>query len=228
MANEAILYIVAGPIGNLEDLTFRAKRILEEVDLILAEHPRHLQRLLSSYQIRTPLFSYHQHSSPAQREKIAGLLKAGKKLALMTDAGTPGLADPGNELIAELWGKVEGLKIVPLPGASALTTAASVSGFRMDKFLFLGFLPKKKKQFWLKKIISSSFPVILYESPYRLLKTLNQLIDLQPDLEIFIGRELTKKFETLYRGQITEVVSQLEKGKIKGELVIIVNRHGKK
>jgi len=225
---EAILYIVAGPIGNLEDFTFRAKRILGEVDFILAEHPRHLQRLLSFYQIRVPLLSYHQHSSSSQREKIADLLKAGKKLALMTDAGTPGLADPGNELIDELWRKVEDLKIIPLPGASALTTAASVCGFRMNKFLFLGFLPKKKKQFWLERLVSSPFPVIFYESPYRLSKTLDQLMALQPDLEIFIGRELTKKFETLYRGQITKVVSQLKNSKIKGELVIIVNHYGKK
>lgn len=226
---KAILYIVAGPIGNLEDLTFRAKRILEEVDFILAEHPRYLQRLLSFYKIKTPVLPYHQHSSPWQKNKIVNLLKEEKSLALMTDAGTPGIADPGNELIQEIRKKIEGVKIIAIPGPSAAITAASLCGFRMDRFFFLGFLPKKKKRnAWLKEIVNYSCPVILYESPYRLLKTLDQLANLNQDLEIFIGRELTKKFETTYRGKIREVISQLQEGKIKGEFVIIVDHHGKK
>jgi 16S rRNA (cytidine1402-2'-O)-methyltransferase len=226
--SEGTLYLIAGPIGNLEDFTFRAKRILEEVDFVLAEHPRHLQRLLSFYQLKTPLLSYHQHTSASQKEKIADLLKEGKNLALMTDAGTPGLADPGNELISELKEKIPSLKIIPLPGASALTTAISCCGFKMGKFLFLGFLPKKKRKVFLEKIAFFSWPVVFYESPYRLLKTLEEIFQLKPNLEIFIGRELTKKFETLYRGKIEAVVSSLKKGKIKGELVVIVNHDGKK
>ena len=225
----SILYVIAGPIGNLEDLSFRAKRILTEVDLILAEHPLHLQRLLSFYQIKTPTLSYHQHSSFFQKKHIIDLLKRGKKIALMTDAGTPGLSDPGNELIQVLVENIKDLKIIPVPGPSALTAAVSICGFRMDKFFFLGFLPqKKKRRTWLKRIISFSYPVVFYESPYRLLKTLNQLAELEQDLKIFVGRELTKKFETIYRGNIKEVISQLEKNKLKGEFVIIVDHHGKK
>jgi|AntAceMinimDraft_18_1070375.scaffolds.fasta_scaffold00766_3 16S rRNA (cytidine1402-2'-O)-methyltransferase len=226
---KATLYIIAGPIGNLEDLTFRAKRILEEVDFILAEHPRYLQRLLSFYKIKTSVLSYHQHSSPWQRHRIVNLLQEGKELALMTDAGTPGIADPGNELIQEVRASVESIKIIALPGPSALTTAASLCGFRMDKFFFLGFLPKKKKRnAWLREIANYSYPVIFYESPYRLLKTLDQLADLNQDLEIFVGRELTKKFETTYQGNIRKVISKLQEGRIKGEFVVILNHHGKR
>ena len=222
----AIFYIIAGPIGNLEDLGFRAKRILAEVDFVLAEHPHHLQRLLSFYHLKVPVLSYHQHSSFRQKKHIIRLLREGKKGALMTDAGTPGLADPGNELIESLVENIKDIKIIPIPGPSALTTAVSVCGFRMDKFLFLGFLPpKKKRSVLLQKIIDSPYPVVFYESPYRLLKTLDQLAELDKGLELFVGRELTKKFETIYRGEIEEVVSRLKKDKIKGEFVIIVNHH---
>ena len=224
---EAILYIVAGPIGNLEDFTFRAKNILSQVDLILAEHPRYLQRLLSFYNIKTSVLSFHQHSSLSQKQKILRFLKEGKTLALLSDAGTPGIADPGNGLIQFIYQELPDLKVVPVPGPSALTAAASVSGFPMDRFLFLGFLPRKRKRNALLNLVAHfDYPVIFYESPYRIQKTLSQLLDIDSNLEIFVGRELTKKFETLYRGKITEILKKLEKT-AKGEFVIIVNHHGK-
>ena len=221
MAN---LYIVATPIGNLEDISLRALKILREVDLILCEDTRITKKLLDRYQIKKPLLSYHHHSKLQKVDYIISLLKKGKNLALVSDAGTPGVSDPGNKLVErviELLG--DKAKIVPIPGPSALTCAASVSGFPMDRFLFLGFLPKKKKRKKiLKKIINSQYPVIFYESPYRVVKTLKELAELKKNLEVVVCKELTKKFETIYRGRIEKVIKEAEKSQIKGEFVIIV------
>jgi 16S rRNA (cytidine1402-2'-O)-methyltransferase len=227
MAN---LYIVATPIGNLEDISLRALRILKEVDLILCEDTRVTKKLLDRYQIQKPLLSYHQHSKLQKIDYIISLLKEGKNLALVSDSGTPGVSDPGNKLVEKV---VESLsdkvKIVPIPGPSALTCAASVSGFPMDKFLFLGFLPKKKKRKEiLKEILDSKYPIIFYESPYRILKTLKELnlearaYNLEP--EVVVCRELTKKFETIYRGKLKKVIEEIEKGVIKGEFVVIFRK----
>jgi 16S rRNA (cytidine1402-2'-O)-methyltransferase len=227
MAN---LYIVATPIGNLEDISLRALRILKEVDLILCEDTRVTKKLLDRYQIKKPLLSYHQHSKLQKIDYIISLLKEGKNLALVSDSGTPGVSDPGNKLVNEVvkW-LSDRVKIIPIPGPSALTCAASVSGFPMDKFLFLGFLPKKKKRKEvLKEILESKYPVIFYESPYRILKTLKELnleaktYKLEPKL--VVCRELTKKFETIYRGKIEEVIKKIESGPIKGEFVIVVGK----
>ena len=220
----AILYIVATPIGNLEDITFRALRILKEVDLIICEDTRITKKLLDRYQIKKPLLSYHQHSKIQKVDYIISLLKEGKNLALVSDSGTPGVSDPGNKLVEKV---VECLndqvKIVPIPGPSAITCAASISGFAMDKFLFLGFLPKKKRRKEiLEKIVKSEYPVIFYESPYRLLKTLRELSDLEKNLEIVVCKELTKKFEEVFRGKIEKVIEKMKENKIKGEFVIIV------
>ena len=221
-----IFYIVATPIGNLEDLSFRALRILNEVDLILCEDTRVTKRLLDRYQIKKPLLSYHQHSKLQKVDYIISLLKEEKNLALVSDSGTPGVSDPGNKLVEEIINRLgERVKIVPIPGPSALTCAASVSGFSMDKFLFLGFLPKKRKRKEvLKEIVESKYPVIFYESPYRIVKTLRELESINDELKVVVCRELTKKFETIYRGKINEVIEKIEKNPIKGEFVVIVRR----
>ncbi|MDI6591768.1 MAG: 16S rRNA (cytidine(1402)-2'-O)-methyltransferase [Patescibacteria group bacterium] len=222
------LYVVSTPIGNLEDITERALRILSEVDLILCEDTRVTKKLLAHYQIKTPTLSYHQHSKLKKIDYILKLLKKGKNLALVSDAGTPGISDPGNKLIQEvIRGLGEQVKVVPVPGPSAVTCVASISGFPMDKFIFLGFSPtKRKRKKFFEEIINSKYPVIFYESPYRILKTLNELklktksYKLNP--ELVVCRELTKKFETIYRGRIEEVIKEIEKDEIKGEFVVIV------
>jgi 16S rRNA (cytidine1402-2'-O)-methyltransferase len=175
--------------------------------------------------------SYHQHSKLQKIDYIISLLKEGKNLALVSDSGTPGVSDPGNKLIEEVINKLgEKVKIIPIPGPSALTCAASVSGFPMDRFLFFGFLPKKKKRKEiLKEIVKSKYPVIFYESPYRILKTLRELKGIMSSEQraaknIVVARELTKKFETIYRGKIDEVIEKIEKSPLKGEFVVIVGK----
>lgn len=227
----AILYIVATPIGNLEDITKRALRILSEVDLILCEDTRITKKLLDYYQIKTPTLSYHQHSKLQKIDYIINFLKKGKNVALVSDAGTPGVSDPGNKLvelaIRELRDK---MKIISIPGPSALTAAVSLSGLPIDRFLFLGFLPtKKKRKKIFEEIINSSHPVIFYESPYRIIKTLQELNFLYTKYNIrntkfVVCRELTKKFETIYRGTIEEVLEQIKKDAIKGEFVVIIEK----
>ncbi|MCD6471443.1 16S rRNA (cytidine(1402)-2'-O)-methyltransferase [bacterium] len=224
-----MLYIVSTPIGNLNDISQRAIKVLKEVDLILCEDTRRTKKLLNFYKIKTPTLSYHQHSKLKKIKKIFDLLKQGKNLALVSDAGTPGISDPGNELIAQLLEKNKKIKISPIPGPSAIITALSVSGFETNKFLFLGFLPKKKKR---KKIISeiinSPYPVVFYESPYRLLKTLNELksAGIGESQKLVVCRELTKKFETIYRGRISEVIELLKNNKdnLKGEFTIVIDK----
>lgn len=225
----AFLYIVATPIGNLEDLSFRALRILKEVDLILSEDTRKTKILLDHYNFKTPVLSYHQHSKFQKIDYIANLLKEGKSLALVSDAGTPGISDPGGQLINFLNNQflnfkndnIEELKIVPIPGPSAVTALASISGFSMDKFIFMGFPPKKRKRKkFFEEIIKSKYPVIFYESPHRIIKTLDEIKLLARDREIVISRELTKKFETIYRGKIEEILKEIKINKIKGEFTI--------
>lgn len=225
-----ILYIVATPIGNLEDISQRALRALTEVDLILCEDTRITKKLLDHYRIKTSTLSYHQHSKIQKIEQVIDFLKEGKNLALVSDAGTPGISDPGNLLIKEATKKLgTEVKIVPIPGSSAITSAASISGFPMDRFLFLGFPPtKKKRKKFFEEIINSKYPVIFYESPHRIIKTLKEL-ELEartcnPEPKILVCRELTKKFETIYRGTIEEVIKQIEKDIIKGEFVVIFGR----
>ncbi|PIP23173.1 MAG: 16S rRNA (cytidine(1402)-2'-O)-methyltransferase [Candidatus Nealsonbacteria bacterium CG_4_10_14_0_2_um_filter_38_17] len=239
------LYIVATPIGNLEDIPKRAFRILSEVDLILCEDTRVTQRLLDRYEIKTKTLSYHQHSEIKKLDYIISLLKEGKSLALVSDAGTPGISDPGNKLINLAIQQCDNLTIIPIPGPSALTAAASISGLSMDRFLFLGFPPiKKKRKKFFEEIINSKYPVVLYESPYRIKKTLEQinetikqynniktlryrsgtLFPSEITIQVVVCRELTKKFETIYRGTIEEILLQLSKEEIKGEFVIVLER----
>jgi len=222
----SILYIVATPIGNLEDISLRALRILKEVDLILCEDTRRTQKLLNYYQIKKKTLSYHQHSKLKRTKEIIDLLKKGKNLALVSDSGTPGVSDPGGKLIEKIVQILgDSIKVVPIPGPCAITCAASISGFFMDKFLFLGFPPKKKKRKkFFEEILNSKYPVIFYESPYRILKTLNELKAKNPDLEVVVAREMTKKFETIYRGKIDKVIEKIKNDKTKGEFVIIIKK----
>jgi len=220
------LYIVSTPIGNLKDISLRALEILKEVDLILCEDTRTTKKLLNHYEIKTLTLSYHQHSELKKVEDIIQLLSEGKNLVLVSDAGTPGISDPGNKLIELAIRKLgNNVKIVPVPGASAVTVAASVAGFPMDKFVFLGFPPvKKKRRKFFEEVVGSKYPVIFYESPHRIIKSLTELDVINNQLLIVVCRELTKKFETIYRGTIEEVLEKLRKEKIRGEFVVTVEK----
>ncbi len=218
-----VLYIVATPIGNLDDITLRARKILKEVDLILAEDTRVTKKLLIHYDIDIPIVSYHQHSSDDKKLEILARLTQGENIALVSDAGTPGISDPGNELIDFLLEREPSIKIVPIPGASAITTALSTCGFRADKFIFLGFLPKKKKNKLYEWLKTSKMTFAFYESPHRLLKTLGELKErFGGERRIFIARELTKLHETLYRGTIKEVLEKISAKAVRGEIVVVV------
>ena len=219
--NKGKLYIVATPIGNLSDLTFRAKGILESVDLIACEDTRHSGILLKHYKIDKPRLSFHSHSGVTKVIKILAHLKKGDDVALISDAGTPGISDPGYVLIqTALDNEIE---VIPIPGASAVITALCASGLPTDKFLYLGFLPTKKgRQTLFKKIADSEYTVVFYESPHRLKKTLMQLKDfLKKDAKISVAKELTKIYENYYRGSIGDVIKQLP-DKPKGEYVVMI------
>jgi len=224
------LYIVATPIGNLEDITLRATRILKEVDIILAEDTRVTKKLLSSPKLKSQnsnfkLISYHQHSSGAKKLRILSELINGKNFALVSDAGTPGISDPGNELIDFLLENEPNIKIIPIPGPSAVTVALSICGFDASRFTFLGFLPKKKLAKSLNLISESKFTTVFFESPKRVLKTLEKLkIHIGSERRVFVGRELTKIHETAYRGQLKSVLNQLKSANLKGEVVVIVEK----
>ncbi|MFA6553551.1 MAG: 16S rRNA (cytidine(1402)-2'-O)-methyltransferase [Patescibacteria group bacterium] len=219
------LYVVATPIGNLEDITQRALRILAEVDFIVCEDTRHSLEMLNYFKIKKSLISYHQHSQVQKVDHIIDLLKQGKNIAMVSDAGTPGLSDPGGVLIEavleELGKEVE---IIPIPGPTALTAIISVAGVPTDRFLFLGFLPHKKgRQTLFQEIKDSERTVIFYESTHRIIKALTSLAEvLEPERRIVVGRELTKKFETIYRGTAQEVLKLLETGETRGEFVVVV------
>lgn len=218
-----ILFVVATPIGNLEDVTLRALRILKEVDLVACEDTRITKRLLDHYQIETQTISYHQHSKVGKIDFLVDKLKEGKNIAIVSDAGTPGISDPGGLLVQAATN--EGIKIESVPGPSAVATALSMSGLPADRFLFLGFLPHKKgRQTLLKEIASSKQTVILYESVHRILKLLKEFEEIKLEREIVVARELTKKFETVYRGLPTEVYRQLLNDEVKGEFVVIVSK----
>lgn len=217
------IFIVATPIGNLEDISFRAIRILKESDIIYAEDTRVTSKLLDHYEIKNQVKSYHQHSILAKREEILQNLISGKSISLVTDAGTPGISDPGNELIDFILTVLPPDTVVPIPGASSLTAALSVSGFNVNKFVFLGFMPKKKRTKLFNWIKDGGLSFAFLESPYRLLKTLKDLeSQFLGTTRVMVARELTKLHETLYRGSLEEVVGILENEKIKGEVVVIV------
>lgn len=216
------LYVVATPIGNLEDLTFRAKRILSEVSLIAAEDTRQSKILLNHYEIKTPLTSYHKFNIMSKAEYLLGKLELGADLALITDSGTPCISDPGYELVREA--AKRGIVVVPIPGASAVITALSAAGLPTDRFAFEGFLPKRpgKKRKLLEALKNEERTIIIYESPFRLLKTLQEIVDSMGDRRVAVCRELTKKFEEIKRGKVSEVLAHFQAKAIKGEIVIVV------
>jgi len=217
------LYIVATPIGNLEDITLRALQTLKDVDFILCEDTRVSKNLLNHYNIAKPLISYHQHSDMKKVSEIIGLIEVGKNLALITDAGTPGISDPGNLLIRDLINKNNKIEIIPIPGPSAVISALSISGFPTDKYIFMGFPPhKNKRQKYFKEVAEAKYTVVFYESSHRILKCLNELKEfLKPESKIIVCREVTKKFETIYRGTIDQILQMniMEKG----EFVVVVS-----
>ncbi|MBT6691189.1 16S rRNA (cytidine(1402)-2'-O)-methyltransferase [Candidatus Parcubacteria bacterium] len=219
------IYFVATPIGNLEDLTFRALRILQEVDVVLAEDKRVSRKLFDHYDIKTNLLVWHQHSKDKDWQRVKDLLLQDKDIALITDAGTPGFSDPGGKLIELVKNELPDVKISPIPGASALGAMVSIAGIALDKFSFLGFLPHKKgRQTLITKIKEAKQPMIFFESVHRILKALDQLSDC--DKQLIVGRELTKKFETIYRGTAQEILDTLNNDpqQVKGEFVVIVNK----
>lgn len=222
--NNGQLSIVATPIGNLDDITARALETLKAVDLVLCEDTRETKKLLDHYGIKTPTLSYHHHSGVAKIREIIDLLGEGKHLALVTDAGTPGICDPGNYLVRQLTISNEQLiKITPIPGPSAVIAALSISGFLTDRFLFLGFPPHKKgRQTFFKDVGESEHTTVFYESNHRIGKCLSELSAvLSPNQQLCVCRELTKKFESIYRGTIGQIIEQ--KIPEKGEFVIVIS-----
>lgn len=222
-----MLYIVATPIGNLEDITLRAINVLSNSDLILAEDTRVTKVLLERYNIKKEVLSYHQHSDFKKIDHIIKFLKEGKNLVLVTDAGTPGISDPGSYLISEALKAIPDLKIVPIPGPNAAITALSISGFPTDEFVFLGFPPHKKgRQTFFKNISEIKSTIVFYESKHRILKALENLEKLSEigDREMMIARELTKQFETIYRGTLAEIKPRLTDKNLLGEFVIVIDR----
>lgn len=225
------LYIVATPIGNLSDITLRAIETLKQVDLILCEDTRVSKTLLDRYDISTKVSSYHQHSGTGKIDSLLEKLKTGIDLALITDAGTPGISDPGNLLIAEVLKKIgDDCEIIPIPGPSAVISALSISGLPTDKFLFLGFIPHKKgRETLFKRIASSPETIVFYESTHRIMKTMQSLSELlDNERRVAVCRELTKKFETIYRGNINQVLEKIKNDTTKGEFVVIVDGHKSK
>ena len=219
---EGKLYIVPTPIGNLEDITIRALRILKEVDLVLAEDTRQTVKLFQHYQIQKPLQSYHQHNEHKVFQNLVSELKSGKQIALVSDAGTPGISDPGFLIIREC--VKEGIAVDCLPGATAFVPALVKSGLPCDSFCFEGFLPEKKgRQTMLKKLTEEERTVVFYESPHRILKTIAQLIEFfGADRQASISRELTKVFEETVNGSLQQILEHFTNGTIKGEFVIVI------
>jgi 16S rRNA (cytidine1402-2'-O)-methyltransferase len=222
------LYIVSTPIGNMEDITLRALRILKEVDLIAAEDTRRTGLLLKHFGIQASLTSYFEGNELKKREFILTKLKEGKKVALVSDAGTPGISDPGFRLIQLA---IENqLPIVPIPGSSAVITALSVSGLPTDAFLFKGFLPhkSKKRRDLLKELENVRETLIFYESPHRITETLQDILEILGDREIVLSRELTKVYEEIIRGKASEILNQVGDRALKGEITLVISGRTRK
>lgn len=217
-----ILYIVPTPIGNLDDITLRALRILKEVELIAAEDTRHTQHLLSHFGIKTALTSYHEHNERDKARVLVERLKSGADVALVSDAGTPAISDPGYRIVAEAIRA--GIKVVALPGAAALTTALCASGLPTDRFLFEGFLPAKsqERRANLQSLRAETATLVFYEAPHRLLDALGDMLKIFGDREVAVARELTKVHEEFVRGKLSAVIGALAERDIRGEIVLIV------
>ncbi len=218
----ATLYIIATPIGNLEDMTYRAVRILGEVDLIAAEDTRHSLKLLNHFGISKPLTSYFDHNQQIKGERILNALRQGKSVALISDAGTPCVSDPGYQLVRDA--VAENIPVVPVPGACAAITALSASGLPTDTFTFAGFPPSRqgKRRTFLTGMSTLPGTLVLYEAPHRLLETLNDICEVLGERQVIVARELTKVYEECIRGTVTEVIASVSKGIVRGEVVILI------
>jgi len=216
------LYIVATPIGNLEDITLRALRVLGEVDLIAAEDTRHTQHLLSHYGIKTALTSYHDHNEREKAQMLVERIKNGANIALVSDAGTPAIADPGFRLV--IAAIQSDIKVIPLPGASALATVSSASGLPTDRLLFEGFLPAKQlaRKAKLRSLRNVTATLVFYEAPHRLSETLSDMQQILGDRQIVVAREVSKIHEEFLRGKVSDVIGQLGGREVKGEITIVV------
>ena len=218
-----VLYVVATPIGNLEDITLRALRVLKEVDRIAAEDTRHTQTLLNHYGITTPLTSYHEHNERSKVRSLIERLARGENIALVSDAGTPAISDPGYRLVGAAIR--EKLSVVPIPGACAALAVLSASGLPSDRFAFEGFLPaaKQERKNKLQALKGETRTMIFYEAPHRLKESLEDLLQIFGDREISIGREMSKLHEEFLRGAVSAVLLQLAERDVKGELTLIVH-----
>lgn len=221
-SSQGILYLVSTPIGNLEDVTLRALRVLKEVDYIACEDTRITLRLLQRYQIKKPLISYFEHNKTRRTELLIKQLKTGKKIALVSNAGTPLISDPGYELVRNCIER--DIKIIPIPGATALAAALTISGCPSDRFIFEGFLPRKpgKRKKRLEAFKDEPRTIIIYESPYRLVKTLQELIQYLGDRNVTLTKELTKFYERAQRGKLSTLINELANSQIKGEFTIVI------
>lgn len=224
---ENALYLVATPIGNLSDISYRAVHILKSVDLIAAEDTRTSSVLMNHYLIKTPLKSYHSHNIPTQTPRLIEKLKAGESIALISDAGTPGISDPGYNLVCAC---VEnGIRVIPIPGASAFISALISSGLPTQRFVFEGFLPHKKgRKTRIESLIDETRTMVFYESPHRIHKTLDQLAEAFGDRKCVLAREISKKFEEFISGTFAELIESVKDKKVKGELVLVVEGNTKK
>ena len=220
MESKGILYLVATPIGNLEDITFRAIKILQEVDLIAAEDTRQTLKLLNYYKISKPLISYHRHNEDTRSDILIEKINEGKSIAVVTDAGTPGISDPGEEIVKEAI--KNNIKIVPIPGACAMINALIASGLNTKEFAFYGFLPlnKKNRKEIIDEIINEGKTTIIYEAPHRIINTLNEFLNIFGDINIVVAKEITKIHEQFFRGKISEVINLIDSPK--GEFIIIL------
>jgi 16S rRNA (cytidine1402-2'-O)-methyltransferase len=220
MKEKGMLYVVATPIGNLEDITLRAIKVLKNVDLIAAEDTRHTLKLLNHLEITKPLISYHRHNEEIKTEILVQKLLDGQTIALVSDAGTPGISDPGEEIIKKCI--EEQIKVIPVPGACAMINALIASGIDTKEFYFLGFLPlnKKLRKNKLEEIKNNEKTIILYEAPHKLMTTLKDLAGILENRQVVLARELTKIHEEFIRGTITEIIQNAEN--LKGEMVLIL------
>ncbi len=216
------LYIVSTPIGNLEDITLRALRILKEVDLIASEDTRVTLKLLNHYGIKNKLMSYHEHNKIERTKELIKLLKEGKNIALVSDSGTPGIQDPGFYLIREA--VKNNIEVIPVPGPAAFVAALVKSGLPMERFIFAGFLPRRsgRRKKYLKEFKGLDLTVVFYEAPHRIVPFLKDLYEVFGDREIAVVRELTKKFESIQYGKISELIEFYEEKEPRGEFVIIL------
>lgn len=215
------LYIISTPIGNLEDIAIRALAILKSVNFVLCEDTRETRKLLDKYNINVQTVSFHQHTDQKKLDEVIFQLLTGKSAAYVTDAGAPNISDPGSRLVRRATEK--NIQIIPIPGPSALTAALSISAIDVPRFIFLGFPPAKKgRKSFFEKIAVSDYPVILYESPHRIKKTLQEIAEFDSLRKVEVFRELTKKFESVYRGPVSRIIGEVME---KGEFVIIIDKN---